>query len=324
MRDSLTADGDNVTDTNKATTTTTSTTVSANVSLYQHSCERMAELADGSVDLVITSPLYFFAPGDPLMTPALLRDEEQNVQATYEDLLALLVRCFAEVRRVLKPGGFCAVNVASTRRYDRGKGGPPYPLPFDLCVRMVSGGWELREEIIWRRWRAYDKRAGVLIQKPWPGYYYPNRVFEYLLIFTKPGGPRIYANRTDAEREVSRVEYAATRDPLYTGEIANGIWSILPVMPAEKGAHPCPYPEELATRVIELYSYKSDLVLDPFLGSGTSGKAARLLGRRFVGYEMNPDFLALARQRIFNEPNLKRDRRRAYPSDGAKSAGVRR
>jgi modification methylase len=256
----------------------------------------MKELDDGNVDLIVTSPPYFIPHTDEFMKPALLRGENGIIE-DYNTHLETLESIFVECLRVLKPGGFCAINVASTRVKRM-----LYPLPFDLTVRLIQQGWEFKEEIIWRRWRGWDKRAGVLIQHPYPGYYFPNRVFEFILIFKKPGAP-IYQGKSEAEREASRIEI----DGLYTKEIAQSIWNILPVLPDEKQGHPCPFPDELAARLIELYSYKGDLVLDPFLGSGTTGKVAHLSGRGFVGYEVNKGFLDLARKRI-REPSLQRER----------------
>lgn len=283
----------------QAKTTETAVPFVSDHTVYDGSCQNMAALADGCVDLVVTSPPYWVAPNDPMLGPALLKDGEGGTPQSYGELLALLDPCFAEVMRALKPGGFACVNVASTLVKGR-----LYPLPFDLAVRLIAAGWEFKEEIIWRRWRGWDRRAGVLIQQPYPGMFYPNRVFEYVLVFKKPGPP-IYQSRSEQERENSRI---VVDDPL-TKEIANSLWSILPEHRSKRrGHHPCPFPEELAYRLITLFSYKGELVLDPIAGSGTTGKVAHLTGRRFVGYEANPDFAQIARERA-NETVLLRERR---------------
>jgi DNA modification methylase len=258
----------------------------------------MAELTDASVDLIVTSPPYWVAPEDPLLAPALLRDGRGATPDSYEALLALLSRCFAEAWRVLRPGRVCAVNVASTL-----VGGRLHPLPQHLVGRMEALGWELKEELVWRRWRGWDKRGGVLIQHPYPGYWYPNRTHESIFVFRKPGGPPVYAGRTDQQREESRVPV----NGLLFHEINNSVWSVLPVPPGRKTPHPCEFPEEIAWRLITLYSYKGDLVLDPFAGSGTTLKVARLLGRRWAGYETNPAFVRLAEQRV-QETAIRRSR----------------
>ena len=248
----------------------------------------------GSVDLIVTSPPYWVRPDDPLLAPALLRDGEQGTPEDYQGLLDLLSRCFTECYRVLKPGGIACVNVASTIVKDR-----LYPLPYHLVPLLEKVGFVMKESIIWRRWRGWDHRGGVLIQKPYPGYFFPNRVHEYVLVFSKPGPP-IYQGRTQDERQRCRVPV----DALLFHEINNDMWNILPVQPLRRTQtpeglrHPCPFPEELAYRLIALYSYAGDLVLDPFTGSGTTAKVAHLLSRRFVGYEVNPAFIALAQERL--------------------------
>ena len=136
------------------------------------------------------------------------------------------------------------------------------------------------------------KRAGVTIQKPYPGYYYPNIMTEYILIFRKPGMP-IYKQTDRAAKD--RSVYPINR--LFTMDIANNVWHIAPV-PPDMIDHPCPFPEEIPDRLIKLYSYVGDLVLDPFAGSGQTLKAAKQLDRHYVGYETIAKYARLARQRI--------------------------
>ena len=275
----------------------------------------MTELADGSVSLVVTSPPYFIDPADTGINPALLRNAGGDIPDDYAALLALLSRCFAEVWRVLKPGGIACVNVASTSVK-----GTTYSLPADLLVRLRDAGWQVKEELIWRRWRGWDRRAGGLLKQPYPGYYFPNRVHEQVFVLKKPGAP-IYAGKHDDQKWASAVMDAvlATRPnesaekTFYTAELANSIWNISPVLPQRKGAdngnHPCPFPEELAYRLIALYSYRGDLVLDPFTGSGTVAKVAHRLARRFIGYELNPAFVTVAAKRVLDGSPVVRERR---------------
>ena len=293
--------------------------------IHAGSCENMATLPDNSIDLIVTSPPYWVAPDDAGMVPAQLKDRGGGTPQSYEELLDALSRCFAECFRVLKPGRVCAVNVATT--LVKGK---LYPLPDHLVPVMEKLGWRMKEDIIWRRWRGWDKRGGVVIQNPFPGFYYPNRVFEFVLLFTKPGGPPTYANRTEAGRESSRIPV----DDLLLQELNNNIWNILPIHPQRRTSgtdgtqHPCPYPEELAYRLITLYSYKGDLILDPFTGSGTTLKVANLTGRRWIGYEANPSFRKLARERINSEATIQRQRRITrfvtLPDQGTQTNPVKR
>jgi DNA modification methylase len=116
---------------------------------------------------------------------------------------------------------------------------------------------------------------------------------EYVLVFQKPGGKPLLVERTEEERKASCFPI----DDLYTKEIAHNLWHIAAVQP-HTSPHPSPFPEELAYRLISLYSYVGDTVLDPFVGSGTTAKVARLTGRDYIGYETNPAFFRLAQQRI--------------------------
>lgn len=155
--------------------------------------------------------------------------------------------------------------------------------------------WEFHQDIIWHKVTGGVKRAGVFIQKPYPGYYYPNIMTEYILIFRRPG-PQIYTGKAQVNREEARVEVQR----LFTNEIANSVWHIAPVPPRYL-EHPCPFPEEIPYRLIQLYSYPQDLVLDPFCGSGQTLKVAGHLGRHYCGYDINREYVELARKRI-SEP----------------------
>jgi len=274
--------------------------------LYLKSCERMTELADNSIDLIVTSPPYWVDTKDAFLAPAAPRSLPRTRPATrgvpdtyplptYNAFLEWLERCFAECYRVLKPGRFCAVEVATTLVHKQ-----MFALPFHLVGRLEKIGFQFHQDIQWHRWRGWDRRGGVLIQHPYPGYYYPNRVLEYILVFVKPGQAKLFAGRSPAQRESSRIAI----DDLYTKEIGTNLWHVAAVQPHSL-QHPCPFPEELAYRLITLYSYRGDKVLDPFLGSGTTAKVARLTGREYYGYEVNPAFLKLARRRL-REPTLQR------------------
>ena len=156
--------------------------------IYTHSCENMRELDDNSVALTVTSPPYWNAIDYDIHAA----DKQQHYRtrkyaqgyADYEDYLDWLERIFHEVLRVTKPGGFCAIVIGTVLLNGR-----HYPVPFDLIARLSRSGWEFHQDIVWHKCTAGVKRAGVTIQKPYPGYYYPNIMTEYILIFRKPGTP---------------------------------------------------------------------------------------------------------------------------------------
>jgi site-specific DNA-methyltransferase (adenine-specific) len=259
--------------------------------IIQRSCESMPEIASESVALTVTSPPYWNAIDYDIHA----ENQDQNYRTRsyssnyldYETYLDWLDVVFKEVHRVTKPGGFCSI-VIGTILLD----GKHYPVPFDLSSRLINSGWLFHQDIIWHKCTAGVKRAGVAIQKPFPGYYYPNIMSEYILVFRKPG-PKIYQDRTSAEK--TGAEF--TIDTLFTLETANNIWHIAPVPPGTID-HPAPFPEEIPFRLISLYSYKGDLILDPFSGSGQTLKVAHALERGYFGYETLSKYIQLAEKRI--------------------------
>ncbi len=268
--------------------------------IFVHSCEHMPELADESVALTVTSPPYWNAIDYDIHASDSSKYYRtrayKNGYEDYEEYLDWLSRVFDEVFRVTKPGGLCAIVIGTVLLQRK-----LYPVPFDVVSRLTRRGWEFHQDIIWHKCTAGVRRAGVAIQKPYPGYYYPNIMNEYILIFRKPG-PRIYEERTPEEKEAA----AYPIDRLFTMDIANNIWHIAPVPPGTID-HPAPFPEEIPYRLISLYSYPGDLVLDPFVGSGQTLKVAYHLGRRYVGYEVIEKYVEMARRRIQEPLHLRKE-----------------
>ncbi|MBI3362011.1 MAG: site-specific DNA-methyltransferase [Chloroflexi bacterium] len=262
--------------------------------IFSHSCESMPEIGDNSISLTVTSPPYWNAidydihasdKSKPYRTRAY-----GNGYTEYANYLEWLDKVFGEVLRVTKPGGFCATVIGTVLLE-----GKHYPVPFDLTARLTQKGWEFHQDIIWHKTTAGVKRAGVTIQQPYPGYYYPNIMTEYILIFRKPG-PAIYQNR--GKEIKAEAQYPINR--LFTMDVANNIWHIAPV-PPDFLDHPCPFPEEIPYRLITMYSYPGEVVLDPFAGSGQTPKVANCLKRQYAGYETMAKYVELTRRRI-DEP----------------------
>jgi site-specific DNA-methyltransferase (adenine-specific) len=230
------------------------------------SSEAMTALPDESVHLMVTSPPY-------------------NVGKTYDQDLtideyrAFLRRVWSETLRVLVPGGRAAVNIANLGRK------PYLPLHAYLLQDMLALGFHMRGEIIW------DKAASSAGSTAWGSWRSPSNptlrdTHEYILIFCKES-----FRRTPPEPRTSTIN----REQFL--EYTRSVWTF-PAESARKLGHPAPFPLELPARLIQLYTYAGEVVLDPFMGSGQTAIAAIQAGRRFAGYEINPDYVELARGRI--------------------------
>lgn len=266
----------------------------ATARLYSKSSESMSEVSAESVTLTVTSPPYWNAidynrhaedTGESYRT----REYSEGFR-DYESYLAWVSKIFAHVLEKTRPGGHLAV-IVGTLLLD----GTAYPVPFDLVSRLTSVGWQFHQDIVWHKSTGGVKRAGVFIQRPYPGYYHPNIMTEYVMVFRKPGDP-IFRSASGARREQGKYQVGA----LFTKEIANNVWHIAPVPPRVL-EHPCPFPEEIPYRLIQLYTYPEDTVLDPFLGSGQTAKVAFALGRNVVGYDIVKKYVEYSWRRL-NEP----------------------
>ena len=252
----------------------------------------MPEVADGTVALTVTSPPYWnsidydlHANGDG---DEWYRERRYEAYGTsYPDYLDRIEQTFTEVRRVTMPGGFCAIVVGTILQK-----GVHYPAPMDITSRLTASGWQFHQDIVWNKVTGGVKRAGSYIQRPRAGYFYPNIMTEYILIFRKPG-----AKRYDREP-------ALPVDEVFKRDIANSIWHIAPV-PPNSIDHPCPFPDELVRRLVMLYSQRGDIVLDPFLGSGQTAKVAAQHGRQAIGYDIESAYIDFAKSRM-GQPSTRR------------------
>src|SRR5262249_17579997 len=146
--------------------------------VFLQSCESMTQLADDVVDLTVTSPPYSNAIDYETHVSDPGANYRPRQALDYPEYLAFLDRCFGETLRVTRPGGFCAVVIGTV--LDKGT---HTPLPFHLVSRMERLGWEFHQDILWSKVTGGVKRAGSSIQNPYPGYYYPNIMTEYILVF---------------------------------------------------------------------------------------------------------------------------------------------
>ena len=238
--------------------------------IFNHSSESMHELRDNSVHLIITSPPYNANVGYDSYDDSRPFDE-------YRDMLK---RVWKECFRVLVDGGRIAVNVCAI-------GKKPYtPLQAFVTVDMIDVGFEMRSEIIWNKepsiknstmWGSYCSATAPVVREE----------HEYILVFHKH----------DFKREKNGE---STIQPLKFKDCAKSVWNIGAVQGTKIG-HPAPFPVELPRRVIQFYSFTHDIVLDPFMGSGTTALAAKELGRNWLGYEVSQEYVNLANDRLRQE-----------------------
>ncbi|MCY3858977.1 MAG: site-specific DNA-methyltransferase [Gammaproteobacteria bacterium] len=267
---------------------------------YCQSSENMHQCADSSVALTVTSPPYWNAIDYDIHSRqgSEIWYRERNYEAfgeSFEDFLDQIERIFSEVYRVTLAGGFCAIVVGTILHRRK-----HYPAPMMVTERMLRIGWEFHQDIIWNKVTGGVKRAGLFIQRPQAGYFYPNIMTEYILVFRKPGEFRRGKKK------------ALDIDDLFKRDIANNIWHIAPIPPRTID-HPCPFPEELVRRLVVLYSQEGDEILDPFLGSGQTAIVALREGRLCVGYDIEATYLEYAEGRI-SAPNPKLRKYNLVPS----------
>lgn len=242
----------------------------------------MAEVAAGVVDLVVTSPPYWHIKDYGL--PGQI-GFGQSLHAYLKDLYRVWGECF----RVLRPGGRLCVNVgdqfARAAVYGRYK---IIPLHAEIIGQGEELGFDFMGAIIWQKKTTMNTTGGATIMGSYP--YPPNGLieidYEFILIFKKPGPPKKVAKDLKEASKLTKEEWK---------EYFSGHWHF---GGAKQVGHEAMFPEELPRRLIRMFTFVGDTVLDPFLGSGTTVKAALELGRHAVGYEINEDFTEIIRRKM--------------------------
>jgi DNA modification methylase len=244
-------------------------------------CRRMAELDNNSIHLVVTSPPYFNAPFD-----------YPNLFENYDDYLSFMKEVAVEIHRVLASGRIACI-VCDDVLID----GKKYPVVADLTRIFIDSKFLYRDRIMWIKPEGYiriSRRSGVVLQHPYPMYFYPDNVQESILIFQR--GSFNYRDIPEEQREVSKLDL-----PTYQGKKWYlNVWQITNVLPLsnrlEEGI--AAFPEEIPRRLICLFSHAGEVVLDPFMGSGTTNKVARELRRSSVGYEVDLELLPVVKIKV--------------------------
>ncbi len=234
--------------------------------IFCKSSEKMEELPDCSVHLMVTSPPY-------------------NVGKEYDDNLSLkeyrelLKNVWKEVYRVLVPGGRACINIANLGRK------PYLPLHSFIIEDMQALGFLMRGEIIW------NKASTASPSTAWGSWLSAKNpvlrdIHEYILIFSKESYQR--ANHDEQPATMTRDEFL---------ELTKSVWTF-GAESARRIGHPAPFPVELPLRCIKLYTFENDIILDPFMGSGTAAIAALMQKRRYVGYDIDKEYIKKAEKRI--------------------------
>ena len=235
--------------------------------LFTKSSELMDELVDNCISLTITSPPYNIG-----------KDSDEDL--TDDEYWKMITKVFEEVYRVTESGGRLVVNVANLGR-------KPY-IPFSkFFIDIITEiGFLMRGEIIWQ------KSKGANANFAWGSWLSASNpvirdIHEYCLIFSKDS----MKNSSKGKSTIEKEEFM---------ESTLSIWNISPAR-AKKIGHPAPFPVELVKKFINLYSFKNNLILDPFMGSGSTAIASRMLDRDYIGYEINPEYVEIANKRIKEE-----------------------
>jgi site-specific DNA-methyltransferase (adenine-specific) len=232
--------------------------------LYCQSSESMDQLPDGCVALMVTSPPYNVG-------------KDYDADLDLDEYLSLLRAVFGETYRVVEAGGRVAVNVANLGRK------PYLPLNHLVGQLLTEVGFLLRGEIIWQKAKS---AGGSTAWGSWLSAKNPTLrdVHEYVVVATKGSYKRLRHGTDTIEK----------RDFL---DATVSVWDILPES-ARRVGHPAPFPIELPRRLIELYTFEGDLILDPFIGSGSTAVAAVQAKRHYVGYDTDPEYVRMAERRI--------------------------
>ncbi len=234
------------------------------------SAENMSIIPDNSLHLMITSPPYNVS-------------KEYDEDLSLKEYLNMLRKVFTETYRVLVNGGRACINVANLGRK------PYIPLSDYISRMMIDIGFNMRGEIIWNKaasaspstaWGSWKSASNPILRD----------IHEYILIFSKGDYKR---KRTKEEKEKKR-DTISKEDFI---EWTKSIWTFN-AESAKRIGHPAPFPIELPYRLIQMYSFTNDIVLDPFMGSGTTALAALKSDRYYVGFEIKEEYIRLTNKRV--------------------------
>jgi len=243
------------------------------------SSETMREIGDESVHLMVTSPPYFNAPFD-----------YTGLFENYDEYLRLVGKVAEETYRVLQEGRIAVLNID-----DMLVKGEKFPITADATKLFQKAGFRYRDRIIWKKPEGYlriSRRSGVLLQHPFPMYFYPDNLLESIIIFQKGTfNYKSVAKQVKNQSKIDKTEFQGNKWYMSLWEMTN----VLPGSLLEKNI--AAFPEELPYRIITLFSYRGETVLDPFAGSGTTMKVSRRLGRNSIGIEVKKELVSVIQEK---------------------------
>jgi len=251
-----------------------------------HAADVLSQFPDGCIDLVITSPPYW---------TAVEYDQGQNPWSSYEGYLTDMQSIWTQCARVLRPNGKLCINA------------PIMPIPkeviqqhtrhlkniaFDMENRiLIETDLERYSLFVWQK----QTSKMMFGSYPYPGNIIENNTIEFINVYVKPGKPRKFDAAVKDANELTRTEWL---------DLTQQVWFMYPEDVRREGNHPAPFPAKLPGRLMRLYTYGAaaqfpgEIVLDPFVGTGTTCAVARSMGRRYVGIDTNAAYVKIAQKRI--------------------------
>ncbi len=240
--------------------------------IYHCNClEMLKRIDDNFIHLVVTSPPYYNA-------------KEYSQYDNISSYMEIMRNIFIEVERILKPSRMCIINISPVliKRKRRSEQSYRIPLPFYFVPMMEGIGFEFLEDIIWKKPNgAVPNRNGCFYRHRKPVAYKPNIITEYILVFKKKAS---FLIDKVLKNEPVEGEYEKTN-----------VWEF---NPKTNSSHPAPFPRKLVERCIKYYSYKNEIICDPFIGSGTSALVAQELERNWIGCDIKQEYCKMACKEI--------------------------
>ena len=250
-----------------------------------HAATVMKSFPSGCIDLIITSPPYW---------TAVKYDHGENLWPSYEAYLDDMQSVWNECARVLRANGKLCINA------------PIMPIPKTVIKQhtrhLKNIAFDMEHKILaetdLERYSLFvwQKQTSKMIfgSYPYPGNILENNTTEFINVYVKPGKPLKFDSGIKAANKLTRTEWR---------DLAQPVWFMYPKDVKRKGDHPAPFPEKLPARLMRLYTYRAaacfpgEIVLDPFVGTGTTCAVAKTMGRRYIGIDINPAYIKLAQQR---------------------------